>query len=161
MKKNVTLLLLFLTIGICSAQQVEVIKYDQLKSLMHAPNGKVKVINFWATWCAPCIKEMPQFVALQEKAGAELEIILISLDFAEKVDKVSHFVERKGLKSKVYLLDETDYNTWIDKVDKNWSGAIPATIFVGKSGKNQLLHEGEFEENGLNVALNNFIKTIN
>src|SRR5690606_26060009 len=110
-----------------------------------------QVINFWATWCAPCIKELP----LLEKANAQSDlgakITLINLDYADKVDKVNDFIARKNIRSKVLLLDELDYNAWIEKVDKNWTGAIPATlIFDPKTGKRKFvereLNEGELEE---------------
>ena len=71
-------------------------------------------------------------------------------DFVEDLDtKVKNFVEKKRLKSELKLLDETDYNSFIDKISEEWSGAIPATLFVDNRTGNKKFHEGEFEENEL------------
>ncbi len=133
------------------AQQATVIKFEGLQQILDTKADQIQVINFWATWCAPCIKELP----LLEKANAQSDlgakITLINLDYADKVDKVNDFIARKNIRSKVLLLDELDYNAWIEKVDKNWTGAIPATlIFDPKTGKRKFvereLKEGELEE---------------
>ena len=133
------------------AQQATVIKFEGLQQILDIKADQIQVINFWATWCAPCIKELP----LLEKANAQSDlgakITLINLDYADKVDKVNDFIARKNIRSKVLLLDELDYNAWIEKVDKNWTGAIPATlIFDPKTGKRKFvereLKEGELEE---------------
>ena len=133
------------------AQQATVIKFEGLQQILDTKADQIQVINFWATWCAPCIKELP----LLEKANAQSDlgakITLINLDYADKVDKVNDFIARKNIRSKVLLLDELDYNAWIEKVEKNWTGAIPATlIFDPKTGKRKFvereLKEGELEE---------------
>ncbi|MEL7005036.1 MAG: TlpA disulfide reductase family protein, partial [Bacteroidota bacterium] len=94
-------------------QETEIIKFDKLDALIKSGGDQVKVINFWATWCAPCIKELPYFESAAKKYGDQLEIHLVSLDFADQINRVNKFVERKKLKSSIYLLDETDYNSWI------------------------------------------------
>ncbi|WP_420582270.1 TlpA disulfide reductase family protein [Reichenbachiella sp.] len=142
------------------AQSIEVIKYPELAKLINTPTEKHKVINFWATWCRPCIKELPQFLELYEKYNEEnLELSLVSFDFVEELEnKLKPFVEKKNIKAKVYLLDETDYNAFIDKVDPSWSGAIPATLFVAKGNSKRRFIEKEFSENELEKVYLNFIK---
>ena len=139
-------------------QQAKVIKFDALEQLMKTNSGKVQVINFWATWCAPCIKELPHFEALNA-AHSEVNVTLISLDFSNKLDRVNNFIAKKNLQSAVLLLDEIDYNSWIDKVDPSWSGAIPATLFINhKTGQRKFvereLKEGELEELVSNLMIN-------
>lgn len=138
------------------AQEVEVIKYPQLEELINKNENKnkVKVINFWATWCAPCVKELPYFEALQQAhPKKELEVYLISFDDVEKLDsRVKPFLQKKNIKSTVKLLDETDYNAFIDKVDPSWSGAIPATIVIA-NGKRKFV-EGEMSQEELNKLVN-------
>lgn len=142
------------------AQNIEVIKYNQLESILDSKTNDNRVVNFWATWCGPCVKELPQFEALLEKYKSEnLEVILVSLDFANNLDsKVQKFVEKKGLKSTLYLLDETDYNSFIDKIDPSWSGAIPATMMLSARNEKKLFLEKEFKEGELEKAYLDFIK---
>lgn len=128
--------------------QTKVIKISSLEALMKKKEGPVQVINFWATWCAPCVKELPLFEQLQ---AANTKVTLINIDFVEKLDKVDAFIAKKNIKSEVLLLDEIDYNSWIDKVDKSWEGSIPATlVYNPANGKRafvqQELKEGELEK---------------
>lgn len=141
------------------AQNIKVIKYPELLSLIESPNEKTRVINFWATWCGPCIKELSQFESLHEKYQSEnTEVILVSFDFIEQLDdKVLPFIQKKNLKSSLYLLDETDYNAFIDKVDSSWSGAIPATLMLNGRNKKRAFYEQEFEENELEKTYLEFI----
>ncbi|SMD33797.1 AhpC/TSA family protein [Reichenbachiella faecimaris] len=142
------------------AQSVEVIKYPDLAKLISSQSDKNKVINFWATWCRPCVKELPQFLELYEKYNEEnLELSLISFDFVEDLEnKLKPFVTKKNIEAKVYLLDETDYNAFIDKVDPSWSGAIPATLMVSKGNTKRKFIEKEFSEDELEKVYLNFIK---
>ncbi|MEP2025127.1 MAG: TlpA disulfide reductase family protein [Reichenbachiella sp.] len=142
------------------AQDIEVIKYPDLAKLISSQSDKNKVINFWATWCRPCIKELPQFLELYNKYNDEnLELSLISFDFVEDLEnKLKPFVAKKNIEAKVYLLDETDYNAFIDKVDPSWSGAIPATLMVAKGNSKRKFIEKEFAEDELEKVYLNFIK---
>jgi thiol-disulfide isomerase/thioredoxin len=131
--------------------QAEVIKFDHLEKIIGTPSDKIQVINFWATWCAPCVKELPLFEKLQEERPDQVNVTLINLDYADKLDRVRSFVARKKMKAEVLLLDEIDYNTWIDKVDKSWSGAIPATLIIfPKTGHRKFVEkelvEGDLEK---------------
>ena len=115
------------------AQKAEVVKFERLEKLMATPSEKIQVINFWATWCGPCVHELPNFQALQDKNDPTIQITLINLDYADKLDKVNSFLAKKKITMEVLLLDEVDYNAWIDKVDPSWGGAIPGTLFINTS----------------------------
>lgn len=133
------------------AQSATVIKFDELQKILQTKSDQIQVLNFWALWCAPCIKELPLLEKLNTENRFNAKITLINLDYADKVEKVNEFIARKNIKSEVLLLDEIDYNSWIDKVDRGWSGAIPATlIFNPKTGKRKFvekeLKEGELEK---------------
>lgn len=99
-------------------------------------DGSIYVINFWATWCKPCVKELPAFEKLNENYKEQgIKVVLVSLDFPEKIKTgVVPFIEKHQLLSEVVLLDDPDANTWIPKVSEAWSGAIPATLII-KEGK--------------------------
>jgi len=151
---NKFLIIIFLAVSIhqTQAQEIRVIKFAELQEIIDSKStSPIQVINFWATWCAPCVKELPLFEKLNAENNESIKITLINLDFADKLDKVRSFVDRKKMKSEVLLLDEIDYNQWIDKVDKHWGGAIPATLVVNpKNGKRKFiereLEEGELEK---------------
>lgn len=150
--KSVGLLVLGLTLATTAAGQIPQIKLKELQHLLTTKGERVQVVNFWATWCAPCVKELPLFEKLRQENNS-VDITLVSMDFDLDPDpgKVERFVTRKKLQNKVVILAETDPNSWIDKIDKNWSGALPATLVVNtKTGKRKLvqheLHEGDLEK---------------
>ncbi len=131
--------------GTAFAQKASVVKFDAVDKLLHTKSDSIQVINFWATWCAPCVKELPLFEQLNA-AGGPVKVTLINLDFADKLDRVNAFMTRKNIKSKVLLLDEIDYNSWIDKVDKSWNGAIPATLVINPKTGARKFAEKEFAD---------------
>ncbi|UJH68072.1 TlpA disulfide reductase family protein [Allomuricauda sp. SCSIO 65647] len=104
--------------------------FDEFKPYLNKVDDKVHVVNFWATWCKPCIKELPYF----EKVNAEqkdngVEVLLVSLDMPSMwKSKLEPFVEKKNIQSKVIILDDPNMNDWIPKVDEDWGGGIPATL---------------------------------
>ena len=104
--------------------------FDQIASIFERQSDSTYVINFWATWCKPCVEELPYFEQLHDDFGDEkLKVILVSLDFAKDIDKkLVPFLEEHKLRSEVIALLDGQYHTWIDKVDANWSGAIPVTV---------------------------------
>ncbi len=150
MKKN--LIILLLLIGASSfAQKAELIKLKGLQEIMQGKSDQVLVINFWATWCAPCIKELPFFEKLNQNKQANVLLVSMDYDLDQNTEKVDRFVARKKLQSKVLILAESDPNSWIDKIDKRWSGALPATLVINtKTGKREFvqgeLGEGELEK---------------
>ena len=141
------------------SQEVRVIKYPDLEKIIAQDNGKIKLVNFWATWCRPCVAELPQFEYLANKYGRnQIEIILVSFDFVEELEnKVIPFIKKKNINSEVVLLDETDYNAFIDKIDASWSGAIPATLILDYRNDKRKFFEKEFKEGELEKAYLSFI----
>lgn len=149
MKKISLLCLLAFTFQQIHAQQIRVIKFDELQGIIQSNSTSIQVVNFWATWCGPCVKELPLFEKLNAENKEGIKITLINLDFVDKLDKVKSFVERKKMKADVLLLDEVDYNQWIDKVDKHWGGAIPATLVINNQNGKRKFIERELEEGEL------------
>ncbi len=141
-----------------SNRQFEIYDYDGLKPLINKEDDNVHVVNFWATWCAPCVKELPYFEAINEKYKAEgVEVLLVSLDFPKNYDtKLTPFIEKHKLQSKVVAFDDTDQNRWIPAINKDWSGAIPATI-IYNDDKRQF-YEKSFTQEELETELKQFLK---
>ncbi|AHM61222.1 redoxin domain-containing protein [Flammeovirgaceae bacterium 311] len=156
--KKILLLLAFglLNFAPAIAQDVEVIKLADLNNLLKQPKEGVVLINFWATWCRPCIEEMPYFSKAQEEfADKGVKMYFVSLDDVEILEsRVKPFVKKKKLNGTVLLLDETDQNAFINRVDPQWSGAIPTTIIL--AGKQRKLIEGKMEPQELKALLNKY-----
>ena len=115
---------------VSSVFDLKIYDFEGFKSFLEKRDNKIYVINFWATWCAPCVKELPYFEMLnKEYIDDNVEVILVSLDFPHVYDsKLKPFIIKNKLKSKVIALDDVDANSWIPKVDENWTGSIPATV---------------------------------
>lgn len=122
-----------------------IIKAEDLVKRYTNRSDTTYVINFWATWCGPCVKELPYFEKLNESyLNKKVKIILVSLDFVADYDaKLVRFIKRKKLKSEVMLLNETKANEFIDKIDKRWNGSIPATLIVNNAMNYKALFEQE------------------
>ena len=120
-----------------NAQSFKKIDSDVLQAITHNYNDTTYVVNFWATWCSPCVKEIGYFEELhRQSASLNLKVILVSLDFPGQADKrVVPFLEEKDISAEVLLMTDLDYNSWIDRIDSLWSGAIPATLIYNKEQK--------------------------
>lgn len=139
---------------------VPVVRLADLEQRFAAGSDTVYVVNFWATWCKPCVAELPHFDKLSRSVkGQAVRVLLVSLDDPDELtSKVEPFIRRKGYSADVVLLDEAKPHEWIDKVDATWSGAIPATWLVHqKSGRRQF-HEREFDYNTLEAIVSTFVK---
>jgi thiol-disulfide isomerase/thioredoxin len=102
------------------------------------------VINFWATWCKPCVKELPAFDSLTVQKNSKVKVILVSLDFKEDIkNKLKPFLKKNKIKSTCVVLDEVNGNDYINKISEQWSGAIPATFF--KRAQRNIFQEKELK----------------
>lgn len=135
MKSTIALFFFLISISVFSQKKIPVLKIDKLLSKIEKNNDTLYIVNFWATWCKPCVAELPDFEKIhQEYKNQKVKVILVTLDFKEELKKrVIPFVAKNKYTVDVILLDETD-GTFIDKVSKDWSGAIPATLII-KNGK--------------------------
>ncbi len=140
--------LLFISLAMslnANAQHAKLVKLSELQKIIGSPSDKIIVMNFWATWCAPCIKEMPLFEKLN-LANPNVKVILVSMDYDldPNPEKVNRFLVKREIQSEVLLLTEHDPNSWIDKIESAWSGALPATLII-----NSKTHERKFVEKEL------------
>ena len=118
--------------------------FDEMEYIFKNDNDSIYVINFWATWCKPCVKELPYFEELnREMEKDKVKVILVSLDFKKQIEsKLIPFLKKRAIQSDVVLLLDDKAVNWIDRVDESWSGAIPATVFYNKDYWE--FYEGEF-----------------
>jgi thiol-disulfide isomerase/thioredoxin len=136
---------------------VKTYNYSELKPFLEKKDDKIYVINFWATWCAPCVKELPYFEKIkQEYANKNVEVLLVSLDFLKQVEKkLIPFLNKHKIQSEVVLLDDVNEDFWIKAIDESWSGALPATIIYSKN--NRKFYEQSFDYKTLERELLTFI----
>lgn len=140
------------------AEKVRTVNYEELKPLLHKKDAKNYIVNFWATWCAPCVKELPYFEALAENyKDNNIEVLLVSLDFPKQKDsKLLPFLAKNNIKSKVVLLDDVNEDMWIKAISEDWSGALPATLMYNKSKR--IFFEQSFTKETLNSEVQKFLK---
>ncbi|MEM9258685.1 MAG: TlpA disulfide reductase family protein [Bacteroidota bacterium] len=116
--------------------------FDEIAPLFEQQGADTYVVNFWATWCQPCVEELPYFERLAEETDAK--VIMVSLDFKRDVrTKLKQFVEQRKLKLPVVAFTDDDYNAWIDRVDPSWGGAIPVTLIY--RGEDRRFHDTKFD----------------
>jgi len=134
--------------SVVHAQRVHKLDADGVASLSRLSNDTTYVINFWATWCSPCVKEIPIFEKLhKESMDSKLKVILVSLDFPRQLDsRVLPFLLDKDVSAEVRIMTDMDYNAWIDRVDPAWTGAIPATLIYKKDKRVFLEKELTYDE---------------
>ncbi len=139
MRHFIFIFLIFISVN-SFAQQASVIKITDLEKRILNPSDTTYIVNFWATWCAPCIKELPDFENInRDYKYKKIKVLLVSLDFKEDLKtKLLPFMLNKNIASEVLLLDEVNGNYFIPKVADQWTGAIPATLIV--NNKNNVKH---------------------
>lgn len=123
-------LILLLFPFISRAQNIRIIHTAELLQLFK-PDSEGCLVNFWSTWCKPCVHEMPLFVKADSIYSKSVKFIFVSFDRAEDSAKVRQMAQKLQIPGDLYLIDETDMNKLINDVDTGWSGALPATWFIG------------------------------
>lgn len=135
---------------------VKAFDFNGLEHYINPQEDTVYIVNFWATWCAPCVEELPYFEKINEEHGSKnVKVILVSLDMSKQVlSRLIPFLEKNKIRSEVVLLNDLDADVWINKVDSSWSGALPATLIY--NSKKRLFFEQSFTYETLLEQLNTF-----
>ena len=134
--------------------------FEELNAYIQNNSEKPLVVNFWATWCAPCVKELPYFQKLHQE-NPNIKVVTVSLDFEKQVEsKLKPFLKKKNYSFVTTYMADKKFNNWISKVDENWSGAIPATWII--NGTKGLFVEQEFASfEELNQFVNESLTKLN
>lgn len=134
-----------------SELKVEPLAEDDFNRLLKFQKGRVVLLNVWATWCKPCREEFPDLVRLQEYyKGKDVSIITISADYPDEIDsKILPFLKTFAkINFPVYVQNFKKADQFIDRLHKEWNGALPATFIYDKSGKQQAFFVGKKDFNG-------------
>lgn len=137
--------ILLLSIFSANAQEVKLVDRNWIEYISQNKSDTTYIINFWATWCRPCVEELPEFEKLNAAYPKQkVKVILVSCDFRKQLDlKVKPFIQQKDIKSTVVLMNEADPNTWIERVDSRFTGAIPATLIINGKKDFRFFKEGQ------------------
>ena len=148
---NLFILLFFLLSFSCSDKydkNIQVVDFDEFYSKIDLSSDDTYVINFWATWCSPCVKELPYFESVnKEYSDKNVKVILVSLDFPSQIEsRLKPYIRKNNIKSNEILLDDSKMNKWVPRVSEKWDGGIPATLIVNSSNYNFYPNPFEKEE---------------
>lgn len=166
MNKILSLIALIFSVSFYFSQEqiiikdIPMIKYEQLENKIKEEKDVLLVLNFWSTTCAPCVKELPDFMEVNEKFkdSPKYKMLLVSLDRVKDKERVIEFIKKKNLTAEVVLLDDIKrMNTWIPRFEKSWDGNIPVTIFY-KNGEKVHFNDGEMSKEELQ---NTIVKNLN
>ncbi|MBC7382294.1 MAG: TlpA family protein disulfide reductase [Bacteroidia bacterium] len=147
-------------LNLSKAQNIPRLKTNDLQYWTLQNSDTIFVINFWATWCKPCISELNSFEKINKLyADKKVKVILINNDFKKQYEtRLKPFVKEKNIKSSVFFMDESNPNSWIDRVNTDWGGAIPATWIIQKSSNYEKFIEGSVSFEKLKEMIDPLIK---
>ncbi len=162
MKKLSGLIICCFIITSAFAQQgglvIKKVSAKEVKAMIANSTGPM-IINFWASWCGPCIREIPYFESKVAASPKLIKLVLVSIDYPDAFPKtVTEFVTKKGYKSEILYLNETDPEYFLPAIEKKWTGAIPASIFIDNSKKYYEFFDSQLTEQRLDVELEKLIK---
>lgn len=135
-----------------NAQNIPVYTADKLMERV-SNNDTFYIVNFWATWCGPCVGELPEFAKMEQYySGKPVKVLLVSMDFKEEyAKKVTAFIKKKKLQSEVVWLNETNANVFIPKIEPAWQGSIPATLMIYNKTSYRNFFEGTIKAERLEI----------
>ena len=137
------------TTSVYAAEPVTKIDVPKLQSLVNGNKGKVTIVNFWATWCPPCLKEFPDFVKMYKAYHSKgLEIIAVSMNEPDEMDDVHDFLQKYKPPFSVYVAASAD-EKFYHAISKDWMGTIPLTLIFDTEGKEVFYHHKEVNFDGL------------
>ena len=140
--------LVFFVNSYAQKSEIQVLNFESFESKLNLSDDTTYVINFMASWCLPCIKELPAFEEIKQKyMNEKFKMLFVSFDFPENIEKsLKPLIKRFEISSEVIVLDEPDANSWINKVSQDWSGSIPATLVFNSQSRSFYERSFTFDE---------------
>ena len=112
------------------------VEANEVKELVAQQRGRVVLLNFWATWCPPCLVEFPEIVEI-EKTYRErgLAVVSVSADSADRIESdLIPFLAKHAPEFPIYVMRTDDLDTFMQRIDPEWTGEVPATFFISRGG---------------------------
>ncbi len=143
-----------LTSPVFSQNDIKVVKIEELKKVYVKANDTTYIVNFFATWCGPCMMEMPVLNKFyDEHKDTNVQLIFVSLDNAGTLKKLPLKLKKIGVQAPVYLLNESSDFSWLPYIDKRWQGSIPATMVINNKRNVKAFFETPMEKGQLEFYL--------
>lgn len=165
--RKAVLLTLFISLILLSAgvqAQVTAVKITEVEKMI-AESKTPLIINCWATWCKPCVEEIPYFIEETNKrnnpavTSDSVRLVLVSLDFKESFpDAIKNFAAKRNFTAEILWLDETNADYFCPKIDPKWSGAIPATLFINNKTGYRKFYEEQLSHDELKAEMMQLLK---
>ncbi len=136
------------------AQEIKLVKLEALKAIYSNPNDTTYVVNFFATWCGPCVQEIPILNKFnQEHLATNVRLLYVSIDNGNSVNKLPKLIKKMKITAPVYLLNESANYSWLPYIDKRWQGSIPATMVINVKKNVKAFFETPMEKGQLDYYL--------
>jgi thiol-disulfide isomerase/thioredoxin len=153
MKKVFAVIVVLIVTTTISAQEIKKIKITDLEKTIAEAKTPL-IVNFWATFCVPCIEEIPYFQQEVKNHGADnVQLILVSLDLSDDYSKIAPFAKRRKFTAPIVWLDETNADYFCPRVDPKWSGAIPSSLFINNTTGYRKFYEEQLSHEKLKEAI--------
>lgn len=150
MRRNFLIIFSLFISSFIFGQEIKRVKITELEKIIEESKTPL-LINFWATWCKPCIEEIPYFQKeVQEFAKDSVQLILVSVDYKEEFPTgIAATAKKRKFTVPILWLDETNADYFCPKIDPKWSGSVPATLFINNKTGHRSFFEGQLSKEKL------------
>ncbi len=134
-RKGILAVVCILSLNFAKSQSYTEKSFSQMEEFLQNNQDTLYIINFWATWCKPCLEELPAFEAINKNlSDYKIRIILVSLDTeANRKKSLEPFLAEHKLQNEIWVFPDKKPSDWIDKINPVWQGSIPGTLFLNNT----------------------------